>query len=270
MSLFSAITWSVSPEIVNIFGFELRWYGLCFAIAFLLGYYLLKKIFVAEKLPIEWMDKVFYYVMIATIVGARLGHVFFYDWDYYSQNLVEIVMIRKGGLASHGALIGVLIALWLYSKKVSKKPMTWILDRVAIVAAPGAFFVRMGNLMNHEIVGEPTDVAWAFIFTKGIDMQPRHPAQLYEAIAYLMMFLLLWTLFWKTKVKEKSGFLFGVYLITFFGARFIIEYVKESQGGFESVLGDALSTGQWLSIPFLLAGVYLMVTAKDKTQQTMS
>jgi phosphatidylglycerol---prolipoprotein diacylglyceryl transferase len=264
------IEWNVNPWIFEIGDFQLRWYGLLFASGFMLGFYILKQIFEKEGIPLEWLDKVLWYVVIGTVVGARLGHVFFYDWDYYSQNLGEIVKVWRGGLASHGAAVGIILALWVYSKNVSKKSILWILDRVVITVACAAVLIRTGNLMNHEIVGDPTNAPWGFIFTQsGLtmpdgspDLRPRHPSQIYEAICYLFSFGLLMYMYWKTESAKYLGRIFGAFLVLIFGFRFVIEFIKDSQGGFESSLGDVLTTGQWLSIPFVLAGIYFMVRAK--------
>lgn len=259
-----AITWNVDPEFIEIpgLGRSIRWYGILFAVAFLAGYYVLDKIFKKENIEKDWLDKILIYVMVGTVLGARLGHVFFYDWEYYSQNLGDIIAIWKGGLASHGAAIGILISLWLFSRNVTKRSILWILDRVVITVAIGAVFIRFGNLMNHEIIGLPSNLPWAFVFTKAYvtdPLTPRHPAQLYEALSYLVIFATVMFLYWKRSWGEFSGKLFGVFLIMMFTARFFIEFVKNSQGGFESNLGNVLSTGQWLSIPFVLIGLYFLL-----------
>ncbi len=258
---FLAINWTADPEFIEIpgLGRAIRWYGILFATAFLSGYYILDKIFKNENVGKDWLDKVLVYVMVGTILGARFGHVFFYDWDYYSQNLGDILAIWKGGLASHGAAIGIIISLWLFSKRVTKKPILWITDRVVITVALGSFFIRIGNLMNHEIVGKPSELAWAFIFQCGPEpIVPRHPAQLYEAICYLIIFGIIFFLYWKKSWGKFQGKIFGLFLILVFIARFFIEFVKNSQGGFESSFGNVLSTGQLLSIPFVLFGLYLL------------
>lgn len=252
------INWNVNPWIFEIGDFQLRWYGLLFASGFMLGFYLLKRIFETENVPIEWLDKVLWYVIIGTVVGARLGHVFFYDWDYYSQNLLEIPKVWRGGLASHGAAVGIIFSVWLFSRNVSKRSVLWILDRVVITVALAGVLIRLGNLMNHEIVGDLTDVAWAFKFKFGPDQEPRHPTQIYEALCYLLSFGMLMWMYWKANAGKYLGRLFGAFLILIFGFRFIVEFIKESQGGFESSLGNALTTGQWLSIPFVLAGAFFV------------
>ena len=261
------IEWTVDPWILEIGDFQLRWYGLLFATGFLLGFYLLRRIFIAENIPVEWVDKVLWYVVIGTVVGARLGHVFFYDWDYYSQNLGEIVKVWRGGLASHGAAVGIILSVWLFSRNVSKRSVLWILDRVVITVALAGVLIRVGNLMNHEIVGDPADVPWAFIFHHAnlylpdgsLDLRPRHPSQIYEALCYLLSFGILMWMYWKQSAGKYLGRIFGAFLILIFGFRFIIEFLKESQGGFEDSLGNLLTTGQWLSIPFVLAGIYFMI-----------
>lgn len=261
--LLLAIEWSVSPEIIQIGPFSLRWYGLLFALGFLLGLFMVRKMFLAENAPEEWLDKCFMYMVVGTVIGARLGHVFFYDWDYYSQHLSEIPQIWKGGLASHGGAIGNLIALWIFSRRISKKPLLWILDRVSVPTALAGCFIRLGNLMNSEILGKATDSDLAFVFTR-VDDVPRYPAQLFEAIAYLASFFLLYYVYWQTDRKEKPGYIFGLLFVLLFSSRFYIEYFKESQGGIETAFGNILSTGQLLSIPFVLLGLYLMFRPNPK------
>ncbi len=260
-----AIHWDIDPEIFNIGSFAVRWYGLLFALGFLLGYQLVERMFKKEGIPLEWLEKLFIYTLIATIIGARLGHVFFYGWEFYSQNPIEIFKVWRGGLASHGATIGILIALYFYSKKVSKKSILWVLDRVAVPVALAGFFIRMGNLMNSEIVGTQTNLAWGFEFVRASiyePLAPRHPAQLYEALCYLMSFGILMFMYWKTNAKEYAGRLIGAFFIFIFTARFFIEFIKENQEEFEE--GMMLNMGQWLSIPFILLGVYLVYNSFKK------
>ncbi|MEL6972817.1 MAG: prolipoprotein diacylglyceryl transferase [Bacteroidota bacterium] len=257
--LLLAIEWNVSPEIVQIGPLSLRWYGLLFALGFLLGLFIVRRMFLAEKAPEEWLDKCFMYMVVGTVIGSRLGHVFFYDWDYYSQHLSEIPQVWKGGLASHGGAMGIVIALWIFSRQVSKKSILWILDKVAVPTALAGCFIRLGNLMNSEILGKPadSDSAWAFIFTR-VSNTPRYPAQLFEAIAYIISFGILYYVYWNTDRKEKPGYMLGLFFVLVFGARFYIEYFKASQGGFETAFGNVLSTGQLLSIPFVLIGLFYM------------
>jgi prolipoprotein diacylglyceryl transferase len=252
-----AIEWNASPDIIQIGPITLRWYGLLFALGFLLGLFMVRKMFLAEKAPEEWLDKCFMYMVVGTILGSRLGHVFFYDWDYYSQHLSEIPQIWRGGLASHGGALGIIIALWFFSRNISKKSILWILDKVVVPTALAACFIRLGNLMNSEILGKPTDVAWAFVFER-IDDVARHPAQLYEAITYFLSFIALYYTYWYTEKRHKLGYVFGLFLVLAFGTRIFNEMFKASQGGFESAFGNVLSTGQLLSIPFVLAGLYFM------------
>jgi prolipoprotein diacylglyceryl transferase len=268
MHLLNYITWEVSPEIVKLGPITLRWYGLLFATGFLLGLFMVQKMFKVEKAPEEWLDKGFIYIVLGAVIGARLGHVLFYEWGYYSKHLGEIIMIWKGGLASHGGAIGIILAIWLYSKRVTKKPMLWMLDKVVVPTALAGCFIRLGNLMNSEIIGKPTEVAWGFIFknayftqqeiAQGLNEVLRHPVQLYESITYLLSFILLYWVYWKTDKRKKLGYIFGLFLVLIWGFRFFMEYYKKSQGGFESAFGNVLTTGQLLSIPFILAGLYFM------------
>jgi prolipoprotein diacylglyceryl transferase len=257
MDLLLAITWNASPEIVTIGPITLRWYGLLFAAGFLIGLYIVKGMFKEENAPEPWLDKAFMHVVLGAVIGARLGHVFFYDWDFYSENLAEIPKIWRGGLASHGGAIGIIIALWFFSINVSKKSVLWILDKVVVPTALAGFFIRLGNLMNSEILGRETDVAWAFIFVRE-DAIPRHPVQLYESILYLISFFVLFWLYKNSNAKQKQGFFFGLFLVLIFGFRILMEFFKESQGGFESSFGNLLSTGQLLSIPFVLLGLFFV------------
>lgn len=253
-----AIQWNVSPEIVNIGPISLRWYGLLFALGFLVGLFIVQAMFKAEKAPEKWLDQAFIYVVAGAVVGARLGHVFFYDWPYYRDHLDEIVRIWEGGLASHGGAIGIILALWIYSRVVTKKSILWILDKVVVPTALAGSFIRLGNLMNSEILGKPADVPWAFVFQR-VDQVPRHPVQLYESISYLIIFFILYWVYWKTDLKNKPGFLFGLFLVLIFGVRIVMEQFKVSQGGFESAFNNALTTGQLLSIPFVLIGLFFVL-----------
>lgn len=263
---FAYITWDVSPEIASIGPLTFRWYGLLFAMGFLIGLYIVRRMFQEENAPESWLDKAFLYVVIGAVVGARLGHVFFYDWDYYSQNLAEIPMVWKGGLASHGGAIGILLALWIFSARVSKKSMLWILDKVVVPTALAGSFIRLGNLMNSEILGKPAEVPWAFIF-KRVDDVPRHPVQLYESLSYLAIFFILYVVYWRTDKRKQPGYIFGLFLILVFGVRILWEYFKESQGGIESAFGNVMSTGQLLSVPFVLIGLYFVLRKNPKAKQ---
>jgi phosphatidylglycerol:prolipoprotein diacylglycerol transferase len=283
----------------------LRFYSLMFVVAFGLGWYIMKGIYNREGQSIEKLDNLFVYTVVATLIGARLGHVFFYDWAYFSQHPLEILLpIREtldgweftgfAGLASHGAAIAIILVMYFYSKKVVQKPILWILDRIVIPVASGAIFVRLGNFFNSEIVGKETTSSLGIRFIRDkfspkeafqktnisnvndaykaietnpqfsevlAEVTPKHPAMLYEAFGYVFVFAILFYMYWKTDARNKQGLLFGTFLVLLWTVRFIVEYVKESQGGFEESLG-LLSTGQWLSIPFVIAGLFFMVKAK--------
>lgn len=257
--LFNYISWAPNPEIFSLGPLAPRWYGLLFATGFLIGLFIVKRMFKEEDAPEEWLDKAFMYIVIGAVVGARLGHVFFYDWDYYSQNLAKIPAIWEGGLASHGGAIGILIALYIFSKRVSKKSMLWILDKVVVPTALAGCFIRMGNFMNSEIVGTPYDGPFAVLFVNAyppLNEVPRHPVQLYEAASYLVIFVILFFTYWRTQYRKKPGFVFGLFLVLVFGARFVLEKYKHTQGGLEEAINNSLSTGQLLSIPFVLVGLY--------------
>lgn len=264
--MLSYITWTVDPDLLHIGSLTVRWYGLMWAFGFFLGYMVESRIYKNEKLPEESMEKLFLYMLIGTIVGARIGHCFFYDWDYYSRNLLDVLFIWQGGLSSHGGAFGILIALWIFHKKVVKKSYLWVLDRVVIAVAICGACIRFGNLMNHEIYGHPTDVPWAFRFITNIHQwqngaepifsQPSHPTQIYEMLYCLITFAVILFMYWRTKAAQKEGLIFGVFLIGIFLTRFILEFIKENQVGFED--GMMFNMGQILSIPFFLLGFYLI------------
>jgi len=300
--------WNPS-EGISIGFFTIRFYSLMFVIAFGLGWYIMKHIYKRENESIEKLDTLFIWTVIATLLGARLGHVFFYQWDYFKDHPSEILLPFRfdpafeftgfQGLASHGAAIAIIIAMYFYSKKVINRPMLWVLDRVVIPVSSGAVFVRIGNFFNSEIVGKVTDSAFGVRFLRDyyspkdamnatklanvndayyalvhdpqyaalLDKVPaKHPAQLYEAFLYVFVFLLLFYLYWKTETRKKQGLLFGFFLILLWSVRFVVEYVKESQGGIEESFG-LLSTGQWLSIPFILVGIYYIFMAEKPLEE---
>jgi prolipoprotein diacylglyceryl transferase len=262
------IEWNVSPEIFRIGPFALRWYSLMFIFSFLLGYIIIRKILLIEKKPEKYLDELFLYVFAGTIIGARLGHCLFYDPLYYLSNPLEIFMVWKGGLASHGAAIGILTALYLFSRKKKDVSFLWTVDRVVIVVALAGFFIRMGNLFNSEIVGSPANVPWAFIFPRyETNPVPRHPTQLYEAIAYLLIFIFLYQIYRRKQAKTELGLLFGLFLVGIFGFRFLVEFFKEIQEAWEAAL--PVNMGQILSIPFVLVGLYLIKTAKPPSPQKL-
>lgn len=300
--------WNPS-EGIDLGFFVIRYYSLMFVIAFGLGWYIMKKIFERENEPIEKLDSLFIWTVLSTLLGARLGHVFFYDWEYYRNHLSEILLPFRfepsfeftgfQGLASHGAAIAIILSMYFFSKKVMQKPLLWVLDRVVIPVASGAVFVRIGNFFNSEIVGNTTTHPFGVRFVRDqfsardavtftqkssvkeayhalctdpnfssllAQVPTKHPAQLYEAVCYVFVFVILYVLYWKTTVRERQGFLFGLFLILLWSVRFMVEYVKESQGGFEAYLGQ-FSTGQWLSIPFILIGLYFVFTAHKPIEE---
>jgi prolipoprotein diacylglyceryl transferase len=257
------IIWNVNPE---IFGLPVRWYGLLFALGFFFAYMALTYVYKQEKVPLKRLDTLTVYVFIATVLGARIGHCFFYEYDYYMAHPVEIFKIWEGGLASHGAGFGILIALIIYFKKF-KVNIWWLFDRVSMVIPISAAFVRFGNLMNSEIYGKPTNVPWAFEFVRD-DKIPRHPTQLYEAFSYLLISAVLFYIYKRNNGKVKQGMFVGIFLTGLFGARFIIEFFKDVQVDFEKYM--TLDMGQWLSIPFILMGVVFLIRSykinKAKTE----
>lgn len=260
------IYWDVSPEIFSIGKFALRYYGLLFAGGFLIGYYIMKYILNKENIPIKELDRLTTYAVIATIIGARLGHILFYQPAYYLSNPFEILKVWHGGLASHGGTIGLLIALYFFSKKSTKKSYMWTLDRFVIPTAFVAFCIRMANLMNSEIYGNETSLPWGFVFLQKNETLPKHPTQIYEALAYLLIFFLLLFIYKKSIYEPKKGLLFGVFLTGIFGFRFFVEFIKESQEVFEE--GLALNMGQILSIPFVLIGLYYIYKSFKQESQT--
>ena len=260
MNTLLSISWAPSPEIFTIGPITLRWYGLFFATGFLIGYMITQRVFKLEKANEKLLDSLLLSLLLGTVIGARLGHVLFYDPVDYLSNPIKILKIWEGGLASHGGTIGVILAVWLWSKYISKRPFFWITDRIAMSVALTSFFIRMGNLMNSEILGTPSDLPWAFEFTRAYitPVVPRHPAQLYEALAYMGIFILTSYLFWKTRSKDKPGFITGLFLALVFGSRFLIEFVKIEQAKFDATFLETFTMGQWLSIPFVLLGLYFM------------
>lgn len=278
------INWAFDAEIIP--GYRTpNWYGLLFVSGMILGYFVIRKMFKQENISNELLDKLVMYMVPATVIGARLGHVFFYGpyWgpEGYLSNPIEIFKIWEGGLASHGAAIVILLALWYFSNKVIKRPYLWMLDRIAAPIAIAGAFIRLGNLVNHEMVGYVTDVPWGFRFLhhdcmnlidgqylcEWSDIPVRHPANLYESLAYFLSFGILMFLFWKKHAWKKQGMVFGTFLILIFGFRFLIEFVKESQTDNDSMVdvSTGLNTGQWLSVPLVLAGIILIFLARKKS-----
>lgn len=268
---FLSFTWNPS-EGIDLGFFTIRYYSLMFVVAFTLGWFITKRIFKNEGQTPDKLDSLFIYVVIATLIGARLGHVIFYQSELFSQDPLSILLPFKTvpefeftgfqGLASHGAAIGIIIAMYLYSKKLIKKPLLWVLDRIVIAVACGAIFVRIGNFINSEIIGKATNSDYGVIFQQLGEDFPRHPAQLYESAGYVFVFLILYYIYWKTNKSKQMGYLLGAFLILLWTVRFFVEFVKEAQ--VDERADWVLNTGQWLSIPFILAGIYLMVRSSKK------
>jgi phosphatidylglycerol:prolipoprotein diacylglycerol transferase len=269
--ILDVITWNVDPEIFTIGNWGPRWYGLMFAFAFLSGYWIFKRYLRSDKLTEEMVDRLLVYGAVATIIGARLGHCLFYEPDYYLKNPLEILKIWKGGLAGHGAAITVPIALWLYVRKY-KLSFLWLIDRIAIVAALCGVFIRIGNFFNSEIYGLPTNLPWGVEFVRDriydsvtgelLPTVARHPTQLYESLSYLLIFVALFIFYRKKNMKVRDGFIFGVFLIALYTARFFIEFVKNDQVAFEA--GMKFNMGQLLSIPLILLGIGILIWTKHK------
>jgi prolipoprotein diacylglyceryl transferase len=267
------INWNVDPEIINVFGISVRYYGLLFVSGLVLCIYILGWIYKRENIPSEYLEKLSIYGMIGIIAGARLGHCLFYEPSYYLSHPLEIILpvafppdggIRftgYQGLASHGGVAGLLIALYFYSRK-TKHSMIDTIDLIAVVSGLSFGFIRLGNFMNSEIIGVPTTLPWGVIFER-IDNIPRHPAQLYEAISYFIIFAIMMILYKKMRARLKNGFFFGLGSVLFFSARFILEFVKEDQVGFEE--GMTFNMGQLLSLPYIVVGIIFVVYGLMKT-----
>jgi prolipoprotein diacylglyceryl transferase len=272
--MLSYITWDVNPELFTIFGREIRWYGLFWVIGLIVAVYIVQRIYNEEKLPQKWFDSLFMYMMLGIIVGARVGHCLFYEPAYYLANPIKILYIWEGGLASHGGVLGIIIAVWLYSRNVTKKSMLWTFDRVIVPTGFTAAMIRLGNLMNHEIYGDVTSQPWGFRFIENVGAwkagvaqpifsQPSHPTQIYEALVYFLVFAVTMYMFWNTDAKKKQGLLLGIAMIMIFLSRFFIEYIKEVQVESEILMrqNTGLILGQWLSIPFVIWGIWLVWNA---------
>lgn len=268
LNILTYITWDIDPDIFTIpfINHPVRWYGLLFALAFLISQQIMYLIYRREGRPVSEIDTLTIYMVVATIVGARLGHVLFYDPIHYFQNPHKIFMVWEGGLASHGGIIGILVALYLFTRKTNVSYL-WALDRLAIVIALTCCMIRLGNLMNSEMIGIPTNLPWGFIFTRK-DNIPRHPAQLYEAIHYFISFLVLFWVWYRQRNRMKNGFLASWGLIILFSLRFVDEFFKINQEQFED--GMILNMGQLLSIPFILTGIVILILNIGKKRETIS
>ena len=271
------ITWNVDPVAFALGPLQVRWYGICWAVGFLLGYILMSKVYKREKMP-EWaMDSLLLYMLVSTVIGARLGHCLFYEPEYYLPRPIEILKIWEGGLASHGGAIGILIGLWLYVRKFNKSTKKqkgekqhitylWLLDRIVIPVCLVGALIRLGNVFNSEIYGTPTTLPWGFQFVRGNEqffgpdgeLLPCHPTGLYEAFFCLLtMALLLWMYYKRNLGDKRPGLMFGTFLVIIFGSRIAIEFLKNVQVAFEKNM--VLDMGQWLSVPFVIVGIVMIV-----------
>ncbi len=273
--MFDFITWTADPVIFRIGWFALRWYALMFIVGFAIGVHLMEKYYKLDGINPERVYTLFLYCFVGTIVGARLGHCFFYDPSYYLAHPLEILQTWKGGLASHGGTLGVFLAVLLYAK-ADKLPSLFVLDRLGIAVAPVAALIRIGNLFNHEIYGHVTSLPWGFRFITNIGgfeagrppifTDPSHPTQIYEALCYLGVFFFNTWLYKKHNAGRRPGLLLGSFFALVFGSRFLIEFIKNEQEDFER--GMLLDMGQLLSIPFIVAGVWLVVRALRRPKVT--
>ncbi len=279
MDILLTVTWNVDPTLFTVFGREIRWYGLLWVIGLIVAVYMVQRIFKREDLPEKWFDSLFFYMIVGIIAGARLGHCLFYEPAYYLANPVEILKVWEGGLASHGGVIGIIIAVWLYSRKVTKLSMLWTFDRVMVPTGFTAAMIRFGNLMNHEIYGGPTDQPWGFRFVTNLHQwmqgaepvysQPSHPTQIYEGLAYLVVFAVTVYMYWKTDARDRKGLITGVGILLIFLFRFFVEFLKNVQVESEVAMRDntGLILGQWLSIPFIIWGIWLIWNALRRPAQ---
>lgn len=261
----AAITWDIDPTIFSIGGFSIAYYGVLWVAAFIMGSYLFRIMLKKEGLNPEMEYSAFMTMLIATIIGARLGHCLFYEpAEFLAKPWTIITGIRDGGLASHGATIGLLIGIWFWSRKW-KMPYVWLVDRIGIVAAIGGAFIRFGNLMNSEIYGTATDLPWGFIFVRRGETMAMHPTQVYEMIAYLITFALLWYLYKRTKISDRRGMMFGIAILMIFGSRFLIESIKQPQEVWEQTM--SLNMGQLLSLPLIFGSIALIIFAARRPAQ---
>lgn len=271
--MLSYIVWDANPVLIDSF-VTVRWYGLMFAIGFLIGFNIVSRMFKHEGAPEKWMGTLLLWVGAGTVIGARLGHVFFYAWDYYSMHPEKILATWEGGLASHGGAIGVIIAVILFSIFTTKRSPLWTFDRLVPAIALVGCLIRIGNLMNSEIFGHATDLPWGFMFVRSAEWHQMyegvacHPTQIYEALCYLALFGLLMWMYWKKNAEGRPGLIFGTFLIGTFLPRFFIEFIKNDQEAFEATM--TLNMGQLLSIPFILLGIGLIIYAMRRPRVPLS
>jgi phosphatidylglycerol---prolipoprotein diacylglyceryl transferase len=268
VDFFAAFDWDASPEIFQFGKLTVRWYGLLFALGFVMGYLLMQRIYRREGKPLVDLDVLLTWMVVATVVGARLGHCLFYEPERYLADPLSILKVWEGGLASHGGTLAILIAMWFYSRKRPSQPYLWLCDRLTIPIALAACFIRLGNFFNSEIVGHPSDVPWAVNFIRLRDGLPRHPAQLYESASYLIVFFILLALYGRWKERTPRGALAGTFLVLVFGVRFVIEFFKRRQAAWGE--DSPLTVGQWLSIPIVALGLFLLVHAFRSRAQLAS
>lgn len=280
--MFDFITWSADPELISTSFIHIRWYGLMFAIGFLLGYQIEERIFKHEGAPEKWLGILLLWVIGGTIIGARLGHCLFYEWDIYGKDPVRILYIWEGGLASHGGTIGVILGVFGFSYFTAKRSPLWAFDRLVVPVALVGALIRIGNLMNHEIYGHETSLPWGFRFIDNIGAwmhgadpvytAPSHPTQIYEALWYLALFGLIMWMYWKRNDEERPGLIFGTFLTLLFAGRFAIEYVKNVQVPFEKEMISTIgmNMGQLLSVPFILVGIFFIIRAFRRPRQQLS
>ena len=252
------ITWAVSPEIISIGPIHLRWYGLMFLCGFGIGYLLMREACLNEKKPVEKLDSLLMHLLLGTMIGARLGHCLFYDPIHYLSHPVDILKVYEGGLASHGGGLGVIFSIWWFARKNPEFSVWWLLDRISIFTVLAGAFIRIGNLMNSEILGKPTDGTWGVIFSR-VDSVARHPAMVYESLCYAGIFCMTYMLYRRLRDRSPAGLLFGLVVGSIMICRFIIEFFKEVQSSFEK--GMQLDMGQLLSIPFIIVSAYLVLRA---------
>ena len=261
--MLASIVWDVSPVMLKLGGLEIRWYGLMWGLGFILAYEMTNRLFRKEKYPEEWVDTLFMYCLVSTVVGARLGHCLFYEWDFYTAHPVEILKIWKGGLASHGGVFAIILALIVYSRRVTKKSVWWLFDRLIPAVAAVCFCIRFGNLMNSEIYGYPTTLPWGFEFVRSREWHvlyeglPCHPTQIYEMLYCLAAGVTSWVMYHRYGLQKRVGLITGVSLLIFFGSRFALEFMKNPQVADE--VGMTLNIGQILSLPLILLGIYLII-----------
>ncbi len=271
--MLGSIVWDVSPTLIKLGSFEVRWYGLMWGLGFILAYEYANRLFRKEKYPEEWVDKLFVYSIVSVVIGARLGHCLFYEWDYYGAHPAEIFKIWKGGLASHGGVFAVILAWMCFSKKVTKQSVWWLFDRLIPSVAVLCFCIRFGNLMNSEIFGYPTTMPWGFEFVRSREWQQLyqgqacHPTQIYEMLYCLTAGVVAWVMYHKFHLQKYVGLITGVSLLIFFGTRFALEFMKNPQVAEE--VNMTFNIGQWLSVPLILLGLYLIYKSGTERERPM-